>query len=62
MKNVRRNVLVGFTAAVMITSIGLALSNKFEQRKAEKEENITSKQRADNVYYDSLTEKDIAWG
>ena len=62
MKKKYRNALIGAAAFVMISSIGLTISNKMEQRKTEKQESIESKERADNRYYDSLTEDDIAWG
>ena len=62
MNKISKNILIGVTAIAVVLSVGLALSNKLEQRKTDKHDNIKSKQRADNLYYDSMTEKDIAWG
>ena len=48
--------LLGLSALVIIGSIGFLATKKIKNQEK------LDKVRADNVYFDSLTEKDIAWG
>ena len=59
MKKKSKNMLIGFTAVVLLSSAGLLLAKGLKHKK---KEDITAKTRAENAYTDSLTQKDIAWG
>ena len=59
MKKKSKNMLIGFTAVVLLSSAGLLIAKEVKSRK---KEDVIAKTRAENAYTDSLTQKDIAWG
>tara|TARA_R110000824_G_scaffold365582_1_gene554098 strand:+ start:69 stop:248 length:180 start_codon:yes stop_codon:yes gene_type:complete len=59
MKKRSKNILIGLTAVILLSSAGVLIAKKFKHRKKEA---VTAKTRAENAYTDSLTQKDIAWG
>tara|TARA_Y100001951_G_scaffold56791_1_gene45023 strand:+ start:6663 stop:6842 length:180 start_codon:yes stop_codon:yes gene_type:complete len=59
MKKEHKNMLLGLSAIVLIGGISFLVSQEIKDTKIKQKE---AKDRADNVYFDSLTEKDIAWG
>jgi len=59
MKKRSKNILIGLTAVVLLSSAGLLIAKGLKHRKKEA---VEAKIRAENAYSDSLTEKDIAWG
>ena len=59
MKKIHKNMLLGFSSLVLIGGISFLVSQEMKDKKLEQK---VAKVRADNVYFDSLTEKDIAWG
>ena len=59
MKKRSKNILISLTAVVLLSSAGLLIAKGFKRRK---KKTVEAKTRADNAYFDSLTEKDIAWG
>ena len=59
MKKEHKNMLLGLSAIVLIGGFSFLVSQEIKDTKIKQKE---AKDRADNVYFDSLTEKDIAWG
>ena len=59
MKKEQKNMLLGLSAIVLNGGISFLVSQEIKDTKIKQKE---AKDRADNVYFDSLTEKDIAWG
>ena len=59
MKKEHKNMLLGLSAIVLIGGISFLVSKEMKDTKIKQK---AAKDRADNVYFDSLTEKDIAWG
>ena len=57
MKKEHKNMLLGLSAIVLIGGISFLVSKEMTDTKIKQKAD-----RADNVYFDSLTEKDIAWG
>ena len=57
MKKEHKNMLLGLSAIVLIGGISFLVSKEMKDTKIKQKAD-----RADNVYFDSLTEKDIAWG
>jgi|10_taG_2_1085330.scaffolds.fasta_scaffold182824_3 flagellar basal body-associated protein FliL len=59
MRKRSKNILIGLTAVVLLSSAGLLIAKGLKHRKKEA---VEAETRAENAYSDSLTEKDIAWG
>ena len=59
MKKRHKNILLGMSVIVLIGGISFLVSQEIKDKKIDLK---ASKIRADNVYFDSITEKDIAWG
>lgn len=59
MKKRSKNILLGLGALVLIGSAGFLIAQEMKNRKKDV---VSAKDRAENAYVDSLTQKDIAWG
>ena len=59
MKKRSKNILLGLGALVVIGSAGFLIAQEMKNRKKDV---VSAKDRAENAYVDSLTQKDIAWG
>tara|TARA_R110002020_G_scaffold2702_3_gene12719 strand:+ start:601 stop:780 length:180 start_codon:yes stop_codon:yes gene_type:complete len=59
MKKRSKNILIGLGALVLIGSAGFLIAQEMKNRKKDV---VSAKNRAENAYIDSLTQKDIAWG
>ena len=59
MKKRSKNILIGLGALVLIGSAGFLIAQEMKNRKKDV---VSAKDRAENAYVDSLTQKDIAWG
>ena len=59
MKKRSKNILLGLGALVLIGSAGFLIAQEMKNRKKDV---VSAKNRAENAYIDSITQKDIAWG
>ena len=59
MKKRSKNILLGLGALILIGSAGFLIAQEMKNRKKDV---VSAKDRAENAYVDSLTQKDIAWG
>ena len=59
MKKRSKNILIGLGALVLIGSAGFLIAQEMKNRKKDV---VSAKNRAENAYINSLTQKDIAWG
>ena len=59
MKKRSKNILLGLGALELIGSAGFLIAQEMKNRKKDV---VSAKDRAENAYVDSLTQKDIAWG
>jgi|2_EtaG_2_1085320.scaffolds.fasta_scaffold29420_2 hypothetical protein len=59
MKKRSKNILIGLGALVLVGSAGFLIAQEMKNRKKDV---VSAKNRAENAYVDSLTQKDIAWG
>ena len=59
MKKRSKNILIGLGALVLIGSAGFLIAQEMKNRKTDV---VSAKNRAENAYIDSITQKDIAWG
>tara|TARA_B100001123_G_C14676841_1_gene775747 strand:+ start:267 stop:446 length:180 start_codon:yes stop_codon:yes gene_type:complete len=59
MKKRSKNILIGLGALVLIGSAGFLIAQEMKNRKKDV---VSAKNRAENAYIDSITQKDIAWG
>ena len=59
MKKRSKKILIGLGALVLIGSAGFLIAQEMKNRKKDV---VSAKNRAENAYIDSITQKDIAWG